>query len=145
MSTYQDLTVLTPKSVIPMGTYKATANPSNVVIDTIDSEAGVLLISNCTEVTDAQTLSVTLCNNSDGVTGAVTADAKLATNPEEVIGSLSEFEALTATGFAKLQVCNKGYRYVTVTCTGAGSTGATFQVLALIGTKRNIGSVAPTL
>ena len=149
MSMYMDLTGLKPVSVITMGTYKGSTNPSNVVIDTIDSESGVLLITNCTAKTDSQTLSVTLCNNSDGTTGAVTVDSVLATNPECVIptGGLTAFEALSATGLALVQIRNQGYRYVTVTCTGAGGTGATFEVIALVGMKRDVGSntVSPTM
>ena len=142
MSFVNDLTQLVPKAVIAAGTYKGSTNPTNAVIDTFGSESGVLLICNCTALTDAQTLSVTLCNNADGTTGAVTLDALLATNPEAVVGSTTAavFEALAGTGITKLQVRAQNYRYVTVTCTGAGGTGATFSILAIVGPQNSVNT-----
>lgn len=116
-------------------TYKANVDADGAVIDTQTYES-VLLVLGIGAVTDAQTLVVQKGNAADMSDGVNVVAA-------DVLGDLADFKAVGANDDGKVKAIqwkrNPNYRYLKITCTGAGATGAAFSVVALRGHGRFAG------
>lgn len=114
------------QAIVP-GTYKTGADPSGQAVDTRGYDSVTLLLL-AGDATDAQTLTVKHSYDNSSYEDIDKAD---------VIGGeaiLTDFGTTgTAAGAVKVLGYKGGKRYLKVGSTGAGTTGAEYAVVAILG------------
>lgn len=128
MTTKDLASAILPAEAIKTNTYLNGTDAAGAAIDTAKFESLTLVLV-CGAVTDAQALTLQKSNDNSAYVDVVAGD---------VVGGadeLADFKEIGATDDDEVKIL--GYvgthRYIKVSCTGAGSTGATFGVAALRG------------
>lgn len=119
---------LVPAEAIKPGTYLTGTNAAGAAIDNAGFESLTLVLT-CGAVTDAQTLTLQKSSNNSDYVDVVAADC---------VGGADELAAFKAIAdddddAVKILGLVGTPRYIKVSCTGDGVTGATFGVVALKG------------